>query len=161
VLVSLGPTGRYPSPLISLLLLVGSILLMLALPGMYAHQSEAAGWLGLVGHVGLSVGNVLLLGFAVAPLFIPWLTGLGAEESVTAFVLALILPLGFILTAVAMLRAAVYPRGAGLLLLAAGVGFLFSFFVAEELPRIAGALIGITWGVSLAFAFTWIGVALW
>jgi hypothetical protein len=59
--------GRFPTPLGSLLLLVGSMLLMLALPGMYARQSEAAGWLGLVGHVGLSVGNVLLIGFAAAP----------------------------------------------------------------------------------------------
>jgi hypothetical protein len=153
--------GRFPTPLGSLLLLVGSMLLMLALPGMYARQSEAAGWLGLVGHVGLSVGNVLLIGFAAAPLFNPSLTGLDAEESVAAGVLALVLILGFVLTAMATLRAKVYPRGSGILLLAAGVGFLFSFFVAEQLPPIAGALINTIWVVSLPGALAWIGVALW
>jgi hypothetical protein len=157
----LGLPGRLPAPLGSLLLLVGSLLLMLALPGMYAHQAEAAGGLGLVGYVLLAVGNVLLIGFAVAPLFNPSITGLDAEESVAAGLLALALLVGFVLTAVATLRARVYPRWSGILLLAAGVGFLFSFFVAEDLPRIAGALIGVSWGVSLAFAFAWIGVALW
>jgi hypothetical protein len=34
VLVSHGLPGRFPTPLVSLLLLMGSILLMLALPGM-------------------------------------------------------------------------------------------------------------------------------
>src|SRR5262245_34147022 len=43
--------GGVPMPLGSLLLLVGSMLLMLALPGMYACHAETAGGLGLVGHV--------------------------------------------------------------------------------------------------------------
>jgi len=149
-----------PMPLGSLLLLVGSMLLMLALPGMYAGQAEAAGWLGLVGHVLLAVGNVALIGFATAPLFNPSVTGLDKEETIAAGLLLLVLPLGLVLTAVATLRAAVYPRWSAILLLAAGVGFLFSFFVSEDLPPIAGQLIGVSWGVSLALALAWIGVAL-
>jgi len=152
--------GRLPAPLGSLLLLVGSVLLMLALPGMYARQAEAAGRLGLVGHVLLAVGNVLFIGFAAAPLFNPSIKGLDAEESIAAGLLGLTLILGFVLTAVATLRAAVYPRWSGILLLVAGVGFLFGFFVAEDLPPSAGALIGVGWGVSLAIAWAWIGVAL-
>jgi hypothetical protein len=149
-----------PMPLGSLLLLVGSMLLMLALPGMYARQAEAAGALGLVGHVLLAVGNVALIGFATAPLFNPSVTGLDKEETIVAGLLLLVLPLGFVLTAVATLRAAVYPRWSAILLLAVGVEFLLTFFGPEGLPPIAGQLIGVSWGVSLTLALAWIGVAL-
>jgi len=157
----LWPAERLPAPLGSLLILVGSMLLMLALPAMYARQAEAAGWQGLVGHMLLAVGNVLLIGFAAAPLFNPAIRGLDEEESVAAGLLALALLLGFVLTAIAMLRAAIYPRWSGILLLAAGVGFLFSFFVSENVPNIAGQLIGVGWAVSLVLALAWIGVTLW
>jgi cell division protein FtsW (lipid II flippase) len=159
VLVSLRLPERDPTPLESILLLVASILFMLALPTMYSRQSEAAGWLGLVGHVLLEVGNVLLIVYAAAPLFNPASKGLG--ESVAAFLLALALLLGFVLTAVATLRAAVYPRWSGILLLVAGLGFLFSFFVAEDLPPIAGPLSGAFLGMAIASAFAWIGISIW
>jgi hypothetical protein len=161
VLGSLGRPGPFYSPLVSLLALVGALLLLLALPGMYARQAEAAGWLGLVGYVGLSVGNVLFIGFAAGPLFNPSLTGLNSEISVAAFVLGLALLLGLVLTAAATLRAAVYPRWAGILLLAAFVGSLLGFFVAWALPPLGAALIDVTAGATLALALAWIGVALW
>jgi hypothetical protein len=106
---------------------------------------------------------VLFLGFAAAPLLNPSITGLEEEASVAAGVLALsvALFLGFVLTAIAMLRAAVYPRWAGILLLAAGVGFLVSFFVAWALPLLVAALIYVIEGMSLVLALAWIGVALW
>lgn len=161
VLGLLGLPEQFFSPQVCLLLLVGSLLLMLALPGMYARQAEAAGWLGLVGHVLLAVGNVLFLGFAAAPLLNPSIKGLEEEASVAAGVLALALLLGFVVTAVATLRARVYPRWAGILLLAAGVGYLLSLFVAWALPLLAAVLIYVTAGATLVFAFAWIGVALW
>jgi hypothetical protein len=161
VLGSLGLPGQFFSPLVSLLALVGALLLMLALPGMYARQAEAAGGLGLVGHVLLAVGNVLLIGFAAGPLFNPSTTGLNAKISVAAFVLGLALLLGLVLTAMATLRARVYPRWAGILLLAAGVGSLLGFFVAWALPPLAAALIYVTGGATLTLALAWIGVALW
>ena len=159
VMASLGLPGRFPTPLVSSILLVGSILLMLALPGMYTRQSEAAGWLGLAGYVLLEVGNVLLIVYAAEPLFTPAITGLG--ESAAAFFLGIALLLGFVLTAVATLRAAVYPRWSGILLLAAGAGFLFDFFMAEDLPPIAGPLGGAILGLLMASAFAWIGVVIW
>jgi len=153
-------TGEQPLPLAaSLSLFVGSLLLMLALPGMYARQATKAGWLGLVGHVLLEAGLVLVLVFGVAPLMYPTASKLG--ESVTAFLLGITLMLGFLLTAIAMVRAHVYPRGAGVLLLAAGGGFFFSFIVAELLPRIAGQVGGAIFGALLVAAFTWMGVSLW
>src|SRR5262249_8794780 len=153
--------GPFFSPLVSLLALVGALLLMLALPGMYARQAEAAGWLGLVGFVGLSVGNVLLIGFAAGPLFNPSLTGLNAAVSVAGIVLGLAQLLGTVLTGVATLRAAVYPRGAGILLLAVFVVSLLGFFVAWSLPPLGTALINVTAGATLALALAWIGVTLW
>jgi len=149
-----------PMPLGSLLLLVGSVLLMLALPGMYARQAEAAGGFGLVGHVLLAVGNVALIGFAAAPLFNPSVTGIDKEETVAAGLLLLALPLGVVLTGMATLQAAVYPRWSGILLLVAGVGVLLTFLGPEGLPPIVGEVVGLSWGVLLAFALAWIGVVL-
>ncbi|WP_141727631.1 hypothetical protein [Thermogemmatispora onikobensis] len=159
VLVAFGPSGRFPPSLVSSLLLVASLLVLLALPTMYAHQSEAAGWLGLVGYVLLEVGMVLVLVYAAEPLFTPTITGVG--ESAAAFSLGIALLLGFVLTAVATLRAGVYPRWSAILLLATSAGFLFDFFVAEELPPIAGLLDSAFLGVMMASAFGGIGGALW
>lgn len=158
-MVSLRLPGRLPTPLVSTMLLVASILIMLALPGMYARQSEAAGWLGLVGHVLLEVGIVIVIVYAAAPLFNPAAMGLG--ESAAAFLLGIALLLGLVLTAIATLRAEVYPRWSGILLLAAGVGFLFDFFVAEYLPPIAGQLGGAIFGMLFALALAWIGISIW
>ncbi|HEY6410132.1 MAG TPA: hypothetical protein VIY29_21970, partial [Ktedonobacteraceae bacterium] len=93
------------------------------------------------------------------PLFSPEIKGLG--ESAPAFLLGIALLLGLVLTAIATLRADVYPRWSGILLLAASVGFLFSFFVAEYLPPLAGQLGDAIFGMLFAFAFAWIGVSIW
>jgi len=158
-MVSLRLPGQLPTALVSTMLLVASLLIMLALPGMYARQSEAAGWLGLVGHVLLEVGIVIVIVYAAAPLFNPAAKGLG--ESVAAFLLGIALLLGLLLTAIATLHAEVYPRWSGILLLAASVGFLFDFFVAEYLPPIAGQLGGAIFGMLFALALAWIGVSIW
>ena len=158
-MVALRPSGQLPTPLVSTMLLVASILITLALPGMYARQSKAAGWLGLVGHVLLEVGIVIVIVYAAAPLFNPAVKGLG--ESVAAFLLGIALLLGLVLTAIATLRAEIYPRWSGILMLAASVGFLFDFFVAEYLPPIAGQLGNAIFGMLFALAFAWIGVSIW
>jgi hypothetical protein len=147
------------SPVVDTILLAGAILLTLGWPGMYARQAGVAGWLGLAGYALLQVGNVLLIVAAAQPLFTPSIKGLG--ESAAAFFLAVSLLLGLILTAVATLRAAIFPRWSGILLLAASAGFLFSFFVAEDLPPIAGPLSGGVLGLLLACAFGGIGISLW
>jgi len=45
-----------------LLYLLGGVLLLVGLVGLYAYQSEAVGILGLVGFVGAFLGTVLVLG---------------------------------------------------------------------------------------------------
>jgi hypothetical protein len=69
--------------------------------------------------------------------------------------------LGLLLTGIAIIRAGVFPRGAGILLLAATAGFFFDFFVAEFLPPLAGQIGSAVFGILLALALSWIGVSLW
>lgn len=144
------------SPGISLLLLLASILLLLSLPGMYAKQSEAAGWLGLVGHGLLQAGLILIVVIAAAPLLYPSIRE-APGESLVAFALGIALTFGLLLTGMATLRAGVYPRWSGPLLLAATVGFFFDFFIAEFLPPIAGQVGSAAFGVLLALALAGVG----
>jgi hypothetical protein len=140
-------------------LFLGALLTLLGLPGMYAHQAQAAGWLGLVGHALLTAGFLLVLIVGAEPLVYRGAHGLG--ESVTAFSLGISAIVGLLLTAIATPRARVYPRGAGLLLLVAGVLFFFSFIVAETLPPLLGQIGNILLALSLVASFVWVGVSLW
>jgi hypothetical protein len=74
--------------------------------------------------------------------------------------LGIALTLGLLLTGIATIRAGIFPRGAGILLLAAMAGFFFDFFVAEFLPPMAGQIGSAIFGSLLAFALAWIGIAL-
>jgi hypothetical protein len=156
VMLPFAPSGALP-PLISVPILLSSILLLLSLPGMYAKQSSAAGWTGLVGHALLQTGMLLFV-VALSPgLRYPSYNPPGGENAMD-FILAVALALGLLLTAVATIRAGVFPRWAGILLLIGAGGFIFGFFIAELLPSIAGVL-GITlMGIPLGFA--WAGVAM-
>src|ERR1700694_4870093 len=72
-----GTLDRYTSPLwqpILLLILLGLLLIVAGLPGMYARQAQRAGWPGLVGYT-LTGFAVLLFGafFALFAFVIPLL----------------------------------------------------------------------------------------
>lgn len=118
--------------LVFLMYLLGAALLLLGLVGLYVSQSEEAGVLGLVGFLGAFLGTVLLAGTLWFELFItPALAvedaGLAeAELGLAGFILAfLLVVLGWLLFAVATLRARVYPRWPAVLLI---VGVVISFF---------------------------------
>lgn len=161
VLVSLNPVMNQPfSPGISYLFLLSAIFLLVSLPGMYARQANAAGWLGLVGYALLQAGTVLFAMLATPTLWYPSITG-PYPESVSGFLLGIALTLGLLLTSIATLRAGIFPRWAGILLLAATAGFFFSFFIAEFLPPLAGRVGGAALGVLLSFALAWIGFSMW
>ncbi len=148
------------TPGISLFMLLSSIMLLLSLPGMYARQANAAGWLGLVGYVLLQSGTVLMVVLASTPLLYPSLN-VAPGENPTVFGLGIAFTLGLLLTGVATLRAGVFPRRAGILLLVAMAGFFFNFFVAEFLPAMAGQVGSALFAILLALALAWIGLALW
>jgi hypothetical protein len=161
VLISLNPVVNQPlSPRNSLLLLLSSIFLLLSLPAMYAKQAQAAGWLGLTGHALLQTGILLLVVLASTPLLYPSLN-MASGENPVAFFLGIALSLGLLLTGIATIRASVYPRWAGILLLGATAGFFFDFFIAEFLPSPAGQIGSALFGILLALALAWIGLSMW
>ena len=166
VLISFNPVIDQPlSPRASLLLLLSAILLLLSLPAMYARQAEAAGWLGLAGHMLLQTGILLLVVLAATPLLYPSLNPTPGEN-VVIFLLGIALTLGLLLTGISTIQANVYPQWAGIMLLAATAGFFFVFFVAEFLPPIAGmrrsrGLGSAFFGILLALGLVWIGIAIW
>lgn len=119
-------TGFYA--LQSVLTLLVSVLLLFALVGLYARQSEAAGVLGLVSFLGAFFGTALALGanwsnafFAPtvaiqAPgLFEAGLTGTG-RLGVAYIASYALYVLGWLLFGVATLRTQLYPRIAAILL---------------------------------------------
>lgn len=148
------------SPRISLLLLISSILLLLSLPAMYARQASAAGLPGLIGHALLQTGVLLLVVIASPPLLFPALTSASGENPIV-FLLGIALTLGFLLTGVTTLRAGVFPRWIGIMLLAAMADFFFVFFVAEFLPSQAGQAGSAFFAVLLASSLAGIGLFLW
>ena len=161
VLVSLQPViNQVFSPGIARLFLLSSIFLLLSLPAMYAKQADVAGWLGLTGYVLFQTGILLLAVVSAPALLYPSLKQ-APGESLTAFLLGIALTLGLLLTGIATLRAGVFPRWPGILLLAAMAGFFFDFFVAEFLPPLAGQVGSAFFGAILALSLAWIGVALW
>ena len=159
-IISLKPVMEQAfSPGASLLMLFSSMLLLLSLPAMYARQANAAGWLGLAGHVLLQTGILILVMLAATPLLYPSFNPI-LGENLVIFLLGIALTLGLLLTGIATMRAGVFPRWAGILLLAAMAGFFFDFFVAEFLPPMAGQLGSAIFGVLLAVSFVWFGISL-
>jgi hypothetical protein len=113
------------------LYLIGAVLLLLGLVGLYVSQSEAAGVLGLVGFLVAFAGTALLSGALWFELFItpalavesPELAE--AELGLAGFILSFLLVIvGWLLFGAATLRAHVYPRWAAVLLI---VGAIVSF----------------------------------
>jgi hypothetical protein len=65
-------TGTYA--IVTVLTLLGTVLLLVGLVGLYVCQSEAAGLLGLVGFLMSFLGNALVAGAVWEATFVvPWL----------------------------------------------------------------------------------------
>ncbi len=137
------------------LILIGAMLLLVALVGIYASQAEAAGVLGSVGFLLALIGTALLVGSTwdrvflipalaqAAPAFME--TDLSFLEKVGSMLSLGLLVIGWLVFAVSTLRARIYPRTAAVLLL---IGIVVG---AIPLP-----LTTIVFGVALA----WMGVFL-
>lgn len=148
------------TPASSLLLLLAAFLLLISLPGVYLKQADASGGLGLVGHLLLQAGLLVLVIVAAPALSYPELK-LTASENPTSFLLGIAMFAGLLLTGIATTRAAVFPRWQGTLLLVGAVGFLFSFIVAELLPPLLGQLAVAVPGILLMAALAAMGLFIW
>ena len=143
----------------SLLPFLAGLLLIISLPAMYSAQSAASGLPGLIGYASLQAGMLFLVAIAAPRLLFPSFNQpLG--ESVTAFLLGIAFVIGLFATGIGVLQAGVFPRASGFLILAATVGFFFTFFIAEFLPAVAGQVGSVIFAVLLGLAFAWIGLSL-
>jgi hypothetical protein len=151
--------NRSFSPTESLLLFLAGLLLIVSLPAMYSVQSAASGLPGLIGYVTLQAGMLFLVALAAPRLLIPSFNEpLG--ESLAAFLLGIALFIGLFATGIGVLKAGVFPRATGFLILAATTGFFFVFFIAEFLPALAGQVGSAIFAVLLGLAFAWIGFSM-
>jgi hypothetical protein len=141
------------------LMFLGALVTMLALPGLFARDPEGMGWAGLVGCVLLEAGLSVVLFVGGAPLLFSG--SLTTRESTTAFLLGISAIVGFALVTVSVLRSPAYPRGAGLLMLLTTFLFFFGFMVTEYLPAAFGVVNRAVLGITLAAAFAWLGTVLW
>jgi hypothetical protein len=151
----------------NLLLLVGALLSALGWPLMYARQADRIGWLGLVGFVlTFLVGLIfnLVLG-GIEAFVLPTLAANAAAQPLLSnpppaaergfLLLALLFELvGCLTYGIATLRAGVYPRLVGGLLLATPVLGLVSSFASlpgplAQLDAVAFGLAMIAAGVTL------------
>jgi hypothetical protein len=150
--------------IVTLLSILSSLLIVGGLPGICVRQRTQAGWLGLVGFVLTLVSGILLTGFTITRLLAePYLAAnapqlLAKNAPPTSFttytlVAALLVAAGAVLLGLATIRARVFPRWAGLLLIVSVVINLATFF---SLPKIVGSIAD----VFLALGLAWMGSAL-
>src|SRR5579859_2156871 len=153
-----------PWLVVGLVSLIGSLLFVSGLPGMYLCQAGRAGVLGLVGFI-LLFFDLLLQGafstlqITILPLLAQVAPKLLEGETLPGgmFLLLLVFSLldviGAILLGIATIRAQVFPRWTGVLLIIAGIGagLLFAF---------PGAIIEIASTIVFSAAFVWCGYAL-
>lgn len=136
------------------------VLLILGLMGLYAHQAQQAGTLGLIAFVVAVAGTVMLAGADWSAAFLGPAVAESAPEIVDAdpsgitlagFILTMLLAaLGWLLFGLASLQAGVLPRGAAVLL---AIGAVLTFvLIFAELPLEV---------VVLGAAVAWMGYALW
>jgi hypothetical protein len=149
---------------IALLRVLGGMLIVLGLPGMYLRQAERAGLLGLVGFL-LTSFYILILGVAgdtINAFVMPFLASQAPallKGSLPSGLIAFFIVgglLGFvggILLGIATLRAAVLARWASLLLI---VGAVLTFAGNFLLP-----IIGTVGVVLFLIGLAWLGFGVW
>lgn len=146
--------------IVQILGLVAIALITLGLVGMYAHQAQKAGTLGLIAFIIAFSGMLMVFGLSwgepfLGPLVAEAAPGLlNAEPSgalAVGSILSIVLfALGWILFGIVSLRSGALPRGAAILLIA---GALLAFVLSSlDLPL---------WSVVLGAAMAWMGYALW
>ena len=133
-------------------------MVLLGLPGIVARQAPRAGWLGFVGFLLMFLGWFLLTSFYVVDDLIisPWLDALAPQVyaqwfvnpavGVSIHVANSLIGVGGVLLGIATTRAGVFPRWAGLLLIAAAVVALGTFVIGSLTSVAVGLVVlGLGW----------------
>lgn len=158
--------------IVASLFFAGALLFVMGLPGLYPRQAARTGMLGFVGFMLIWLGELLGgVGFAsVQSTIWPYLaqsapkllpsggTGPDAAGLLLIFGPVLLLAVGAILLGIATIRARVFPQGAGVLLLVAGIVSLIS--IPIPVPSAIGNILEPLWNVLFFLAFGWFGYLL-
>jgi hypothetical protein len=158
-LLDLGGDSAYGTVLGGVLVLAAHVLLVFALVGLYAAQAERSGLLGSLGMVLGVVGTILVSGVVLVE--IAGASGADVEDvlgtglpAALALLAGLAFLVGLMLFGVATMRAGIFPRWAGLLLIAGDVVFGAGGFAGAAATHfeVVGALI-------TCAAFVWLGLS--
>jgi hypothetical protein len=153
---------------VQMLIFVGSLLVLIGLPGMYVRQAMQAGWLGLIGFI-LTFLAALIIGVGsgiVLGIILPWLAmnapklaaGQGPPAlNVLVIVTSLLFAVGAVLLGLATMRAGVLSRWAGLLLI---MGGLVSAIGAAPFPPVLSNSVSNIGTVVFFLGIVWIGFTL-
>lgn len=151
---------------VTLINVIGSLLLVFGLPGIVARQASRSGWLNLIGFVFTLLGGFMFTSLSLINLLVlPWLAqvapklaaGNGPGELFVAYLVAGIsFALGGILLGIAIMRAKIWSRWTGLLLLLGAVINLADF----PLNGPISSIVNIVSFVLFAGALGWIGYSL-
>ena len=130
------------------------IAILLVLVGILAHQSQRAGRLGVVGFLTAFVGTAMGLLEGREHLFSHDF-GQGTPVGLWQLILAaLVFSVGYVLLGIAITRAGVFPRGAGILLAVSGPVVAFS-------PPIGILAVLIVAHMLFGLGLAWVGYVLW
>jgi len=153
-----------PWLLLGLMIFIGSLLFVIGLPGMYLRQAGRAGVLGLIGFIllffALLLAGVVFIGVQV--IVFPFLaqkapqlvgpTNTPGSAVLLLLISGLLLSIGPVVLGIATMRARVFPRLAGVLLIVSGVASLVA-----QLPGILGTILEVISFITLAVACVWCG----
>lgn len=157
-----------PWLLVTLVIIIGSLLFVIGLPGVYLRQAARAGTLGIIGFILLFLG-ILLEGATFSTIQItvlPWLAQvdpklLEGHLPVGVFLVLIVSGLmhiiGAILLGIVTIRTRVFPRWTGVFLIVAGIALLLTL---PPLPNILDALIETISFIAFSLAFLMCGYTL-
>jgi hypothetical protein len=159
-LLNLGGDPEYGTVLGSSAVLTAHVILVFALVALYAIQAESSGFLGALGMILSVVGTTLASGVVLVEIAgasgveVDAVTGAGLSGALSLLG-GLAFLIGLILFGIATMRAGVFPRWAGALLIAGDAVFGAASFSGSAVlvVEVVGALI-------TCAAFMWLGLSL-
>ncbi len=148
----------------TILIVIGELLLIAGLPGMYARQAEKAGVVGLVGFLFFFVSTLMQGGGGGVTnlFFLPWLlqnaphlASAGPPTIGIFFILAgLLSAVGAVLLGIATIRAGIFSRIAAILLLIGAILNFVGQFLGDGVPYVSTISLVLLFGAMLWFGYT-------
>jgi hypothetical protein len=159
--VNLGGHPEYGRVLGEILVLTAHLSLVFALVALYAAQAEQSGLLGALGMILSVVGTIIVCGVVLVE--VAGASGVNVAgvleagvSGATSFVGGLAFLIGLIVLGIATMRAGVFPRWGGLLLIVGDV-----VFGAGSFAGAAASIVSVVGAAITCAGFVWLGLRLW